>query len=944
MRRTAIAVLSIASALAICASADAATVYVDSSNTAGPWDGTLANPFNKIQAGIDAAVDGDTVLVADGTYTGLVADGTYTGSGNTNLDFRGKAIVVMSESGPEVTIIDCKHTRGFYFHSGEDSTSVVKGFTIENGEACPGGGIYCDNSSPTITHNIFSGNRPFGRYAGYGGGIFCYDSSPTITHNTFSNNSADYKGDGWGGAIDCSGSGSSPTISHNTFFNNSAGYDGGAISCYGSSPTITHNTFYNNSAYLGGGISCHNSSPTITHNTFYNNSGGGIYCRDSSPTITHSTFYNNSRSGIYCENSSLTVRNTILWKDTSGAIYLDDSSTITITYSDIQGGYIGEGNIHDNPLFVDPDNGDYHLHPRSPCIDAGDPNSPLDPDGTRADMGALHFDQSSASGLISIEILPDSASVMVGEAKQFTAIEKYASGDEFVLRDEVTWTSSDTSVATINASGLATVRHVGITTITASYGRKEGTATLIVTPFEETAVVYVDISNIAGPWQGTRGNPFHTIQAAIDAAVYGDTVLVADGVYTGEGNKNLDFGGKAVVVMSENGPEKTIIDCKGDGRGFDFHSGEDSASVVKGFTIQNGSADEGGGIRCFHSSPVITNCTFSYNSANSLGGGISCDNSSPMIIHNIFSGNSTLHGHGGGIYCYDSSPMITNNTLSNNAAGRGGGGIHCDSSFPMIIHNTFSGNSAGLGGGIYCYESSPVIIHNTFSGNRASGGGGICCRRDSSPTVRNTILWEDTPGEIDLDDSSTITITCSGIQGGTGRSWFGTGCIDADPLFVNPARGDYHLQPGSPCIDAGDPNSPQDPDGTRADMGALYFDQSTTITVIAIDAEGMIPGRLERVQSEIPTVYRLSQNYPNPFNPETTVSYDIAKTGTVRLSIYALTGQHIRTLVNGERFAGSYSAIWDGRDDAGRDVASGVYLCRMAAGEYSMVRKMLVAR
>ena len=108
---------------------------------------------------------------------------------------------------------------------------------------------------------------------------------------------------------------------------------------------------------------------------------------------------------------------------------------------------------------------------------------------------------------------------------------------------------------------------------------------------------------------------YSTIQAGINAAVNGDTVLVADGTYTGEGNKNLDFGGRAIVVMSENGPDSCVIDCERAGRGFYFHSNETRNSVVQGFTIIHGYVSStplpsyfGGGIYCGNSSPTIARC------------------------------------------------------------------------------------------------------------------------------------------------------------------------------------------------------------------------------------------------------------------------------------------------------------------------------------------------
>ena len=126
-----------------------------------------------IQAGIDDAKDGDTVLVADGTYSGV---------GNVNIDFLGKQIIVKSENGPEATIVDCQsisNTRGFIFQNEETNDVVLEGFTITNGNHEGRGGIYCTNSAPTIKNCYVLSNR---------GGIYCFASNPKIIDSKISNN------------------------------------------------------------------------------------------------------------------------------------------------------------------------------------------------------------------------------------------------------------------------------------------------------------------------------------------------------------------------------------------------------------------------------------------------------------------------------------------------------------------------------------------------------------------------------------------------------------------------------------------------------------------------------------------------------------------------------------------------------------------------------------
>ena len=135
---------------------------------------------------------------------------------------------------------------------------------------------------------------------------------------------------------------------------------------------------------------------------------------------------------------------------------------------------------------------------------------------------------------------------------------------------------------------------------------------------------------------------YPTIQAGIDAAADGDTVLIADGTYTGGGNKNIDFGGRAITVRSENGPENCIIDCEHSGRGFYFNSNEDANSVLDGLTIKNGRQMAqmgynayGGGIFIKESNPVIANCFITENITTRNGGGVYITDCSdnPMLIN-----------------------------------------------------------------------------------------------------------------------------------------------------------------------------------------------------------------------------------------------------------------------------------------------------------------------
>jgi hypothetical protein len=186
-----------------------------------------------------------------------------------------------------------------------------------------------------------------------------------------------------------------------------------------------------------------------------------------------------------------------------------------------------------------------------------------------------------------------------------------------------------------------------------------------------------------------------TIQAGIYAAVDGDTVLVAPGTYV----ENIDFLGKAITVMSEQGAEVTIIDGGQAGSVVSFQNGEGPDSVLEGFTITNGTGN------LFHS-------------PYSLGGGICCF-ASPMIKKNVITHNSAIYG--GGVFC--NNGIIKENTIKENIAGYHGGGISTTGDSSTIAYNTIvSNDSLWDGGGIFCGNYSKAqVFNNIISGNGCEG-------------------------------------------------------------------------------------------------------------------------------------------------------------------------------------------------------------------------------
>ncbi|HGJ66049.1 TPA: hypothetical protein ENS27_11770 [bacterium] len=290
-------------------------------------------------------------------------------------------------------------------------------------------------------------------------------------------------------------------------------------------------------------------------------------------------------------------------------------------------------------------------------------------------------------------------------------------------------------------------------------------------------------------------NSFNTIQQAIDSAKDGDIVLVANGIYRGEGNVNIDFKGKAITVKSENGPKNCIIDCEAKigTRGFTFRNKETGNSIVDGFTIKNG------------------NNSGEY--PNTSGGGIYCASASPIIRNNIIINNSALNG--GGIFSDGkAAPIIENNIIANNLALREGGGILLSYANSVIRNNIIARNTSRVGSGLWLAFCSVKLINNTIADNtviieKESLGCVIVCSLSNLEIV-NTIVWnEDVPKvtPIIFGGNTEFNISHSVIQGGRenitingGQVIWGDSNIDTNPMFINVQKGRYQLSEDSPFI------------------------------------------------------------------------------------------------------------------------------------------------
>jgi len=940
----------------------------------------IPGDYPTIQQGINAASNGDLVLVADGTYT-------------ENINFKGKAITVAShfiqdgnKSHINNTIIDGSSPSNpdsgsvVVFENGEDTSSVICGFTITGGSGTYystsdyrlGGGILLFFSGAKICNNIITLNQVDNTITYtrcYGGGILAaYSTTLIIENNIISKNLIENHGAVGGGislfvtgktwiisneisnnVIDCvSGSGGGIDIwtpANNTYVQNNiirknkvltSYYGGGGIDIFDSNSSvfISNNIIAENQGFQGGAILVENSTEDSyqgmnnfkinshawdkNNNLDYSNPPENISLLEA--VIENNTIVNNIAtsycSGIYCINTSPEIRNSIIWGNQPQPQIVGAGF---VEYSDVEGGYTGTGNIDIDPQFV---NSQYYLltYPTSPCIDAGHPDT----------------------------LCNDVENPVNPGYALFPAME-----------------------TTRNDMG--------------TFGGPHSTWSSIIL---DTLRVPID---------------YATIQEAIDAAMNGNVVLVDEGTYY----ENINFRGKAITVAShflvdgnESHIENTIIDGSqptdpDSASVVTFRNGEDTNSVVCGFTITGGKGTRilingylkrvGGGVFAHTSDAKIQNNIIESNSiqnnSDSWGGGICCFDGDYVIENNTIKDNEinspviNFYSLGGGIYTYslgyvriannkildniitapeawgggiipagqdNDNYFILNNLISGNTLNvttGGSGGIDLYGHSPTVINNVIVNNSAPKGGGAVIENSMPVFSNNTIAYNTSTVRGGGVDITGSNPLMMNCIFWGNTaPSSPQIFGLATVVY--SDVEGG----YAGLNNIDLNPEFEDTLNLDFQLKNISPCIGAGidsleiggtwyycppfcyNGNPRPNPSGSVPDIGAC---ESPLPNPVGVDDD----------ISFIPNEFALSQNYPNPFNPATTIKFGLPERSFVELRVYDILGREITTLVNEELDSGYYETNFNAVN-----LSSGIYVYQIKAGDFVNTKKMILMK
>jgi hypothetical protein len=692
-----------------------------------------------VTGALAAAVSGDQVWVARGKYdeSVVIQDGVslYGGFCGNETDLAQRNWTtnasILNGSGTNGPLVSMNNV---------GPTTRLDGMVITGGSAAEGGGLRLVGSAAVVANNNFRFNS-----AGTGGGLSISGSplfiefQPVITNNLIFGNHC--SGDGGGIAI----SGCSPRIAWNQIFRNTATRNGGGIAiCLGSpgptsfcSPLIANNFIEANASGLntigfGGGIHAtagnayYICTPIVINNLIAANGGGGVLliACNGSATVRNNTVVANSGTAIGWGGDfpgiCPTVCNNLVAFNSVGLEKGADAShaiTNNNVFGNVEAGFSTDysggfsapftgqnGNISVDPRLANYQFGDFHLQPDSPCRNAGVNDSLVlswpDLDGQMRTDGSLDIGAYESSGTTWNCAVP--------------ILHVSTNGND--LADGLSWATAKRSV-----QGALEVLTPGL-----SIGR--------------CGLPGVEV------WVA-RGRYPESIRP-VSAFVY----LYGGFAGTESSRAERPGNGQARDSILDGGGTNTVVFCENGGY---------LVSRLDGFTVRNGTAAQGGGIRCRSSSPVIANNLICSNSASESGGGIDCYMANPDIVGNVISQNVSTND-GGGIYGTFAYPTIEQNLIADNRASEGSAIQLYGAGVSRIARNTVRSNMCSelgwgaLGNGTVALVACDYFVaeQNLFQRNNAlANGGGLFISGALGGLVQNNVF---------LTNSATSTVPGGG--------------------------------------------------------------------------------------------------------------------------------------------------------------------------------------